>query len=159
MKNEINRIAESTEFNGNKLLNGEGKSDLSFQVGSFAGEENQITFNASDRDVRAGGLGIGGSSVESRDDAADSLADVDQAIESLNGFRAELGAVQNRLHSASRNLGVTVENLASAKSRVADTDVAKETAELMKNNILQSASVSVLAQANSKPASALKLIG
>ena len=76
----------------------------------------------------------------------------------MNGYRANLGAVQNRLNSTSDNLGVSMENLSAANSRIRDTDIAASSAELTKNNILMSASTSVMAQANQQPQLALKLL-
>ena len=76
----------------------------------------------------------------------------------MNGYRANLGAIQNRLISTTENLGVSIENFSAANSRIRDTDVAQSSAELARNNVLQQASISVLAQANMQPGSALKLV-
>jgi flagellin len=155
---EVNRIAESTNFNGAKLLNGETDT-LVFQVGAFSDESNQIEFNAEETNVRADELGIDGLTLTSRDDARDSMPTIDEAINNVNSMRANLGAIQNRLQSTIRSLRITDENLADAKSRVADTDIAAESANLTKNKILQTAGISTLAQANSAPSQALRLIG
>jgi len=157
LKAEVDRIAGSTNFNGTELLSGKGK-DLSFHVGAFAGEENKIHYDTSKTDMRADALGIGGLDVLSKEAAADSLGSVDQAITKLNENRSSLGALQNRLHSTSNSLGVSVENMAEAKSRIADTDIAAETSVLMKNTILQNAGIAVLSQANSQPQAAMKLL-
>jgi flagellin len=90
--------------------------------------------------------------------AQENLEKIDNAINTINGNRANLGALQNRLQSTINNLEVKVENLSAANSRIRDTDVAFESAELTKNNILSASGVSVLAQANSSGQSALKLI-
>lgn len=157
LKSEIDRIAQVTNYNGRKLLNGEG-SELHFQVGTHGGENNRITYQSSEADASTGRLGVSGSSVGSRDDALSSLETVDKAIQTVNGYRAGLGAAQNRLHSAANNLNVQIENLSEARSRVADTDIAEEASRLARASILQNAGIAVLAQANASPNSALKLL-
>jgi len=157
LKSEVDRIAGSTNFNGTQLLSGAGK-DLTFHVGAFAGEENKIHYDTSSTNVKTDALGISGLDVLSKDSAADSLAQVDSAITKLNENRSSLGALQNRLHSTSNSLGVAVENMSEAKSRIADTDIAAETSALMKNSILQNAGIAVLSQANSQPQAAMKLL-
>jgi len=157
MKQEIDRIAQVTNYNGTSLLAGKGDA-LSFQVGTSKGELNHINFDPSKTDLRADALGVSGASVATKDDALDSLANVDEAIRRVNENRSELGAMQNRLHSSSNSLGISMENLSEAKSRIADTDIAEETSVMIKNQILQTAGVSVLAQANSAPNTALKLL-
>jgi len=157
LKGEVDRIAKSTNFNGTFLLSGEGKA-LTFQVGHEAGEMNRIEFDPSKTNVSAGALGIAGVDLSSKDSSLDSMARIDDAINKVNANRSELGALQNRLHSTSNTLGSTIENLAEAKSRIMDTDIAAETSNMAKNNILQQAGIAVLAQANSAPASAMKLL-
>ena len=95
----------------------------------------------------------------SKEGAREALSTLEDAQTKVNGHRANLGAIQNRLISTTDNLGVAVENFSAANSRIRDTDVAQSSAELARNNILQQASVSVLSQANMQPSSALKLIG
>jgi len=157
LKSEVDRIAQATTFNGTQLLNGEGK-ELSFQVGTNAGEHNRINFDTSKSDVRTDSLGIDGIEVLSKDAALESFEKIDQAINRVNENRSNMGAMQNRLHSTSNSLGIATENLSDARSRIADTDIALETSNMIKNNIIQQAGVSVLAQANSAPQSALKLL-
>ena len=108
--------------------------------------------------VSASALGVHGVDLASKDGALSALGNLDDAIKKVNENRSELGAMQNRLHSTSNSLGITVENLADARSRIMDTDIAAETSNLAKNTILQQAGISVLAQANSAPNSALKLL-
>jgi flagellin len=157
LKGEVDRIAKVTNFNGTNLLSGEGKT-LTFQVGHEAGEMNRIEFDPKKTNVTAGALGINGVDLSSKDGALDALGSLDEAIKRVNENRSELGAMQNRLHSTSNSLGISIENLADARSRIMDTDIAAETSTLAKNNILQQAGISVLAQANSAPNSALKLL-
>jgi flagellin len=156
---EVDRISQSTQFNGINLLNGENSNgDLVFQVGANGGEENRISFDANSTDATASTLGISGLDLSDRDSAADSLASVDEAINSINSNRASLGALQNRLTSTSNNLGNMVQTFSAAKSQVLDTDYAQTAAQLTQSNILANAGISVLAQASNSPSQALKLL-
>jgi flagellin len=157
LKEEVDRLAKVTNFNGRALLSGDGDK-ISIQVGARAGETDTIAYDLSRNDVRTSALGISGNEVRSRDNALDSLEKIDEAINKVNEFRSNLGATQNRLHSSSNSVGISIENLSEAKSRIADTDIAEETSKLVRNSILQSAGISVLAQANSAPNAALKLL-
>jgi flagellin len=157
LKQEIDRISKVTTYNGTNLLGGEGHA-LDFQVGTNAGEYNRISFDPSKMDVRTGSLGMGSVNLAKKDDALDSLAHIDDAIKAVNSNRADLGATQNRLQSTSNSLGITMENLSAARSRIADTDMAFETSQMIKNSIIQNAGISVLAQANSAPQASLKLL-
>ncbi|OFZ22795.1 MAG: flagellin [Bdellovibrionales bacterium GWB1_55_8] len=156
---EVDRIANVTSFNGTPLLNGQNsKAELEFQVGTRNDEADRILFNTSENDVRASSLGVEGLDYETIDGARESIDRVDEAINRVSGSRARLGAMQNKLHASVNNLGITKENLSQARSRIADADVAAETSELVRGNILQQAGISVLAQANSAPMAALKLL-
>lgn len=154
---EADRIAKSTRF-GNKELLSNGDEELEFHVGPFAGEENVIRATVS-ADATASTLGFDGVEVGSKDDARDTLEAVDEALVSIGKIRADFGAVQSRLMSTHSNTEIQFENLSAAKSRIADADIAYESAEMASAQILQSAAVNVLAAANSNGASALKLIG
>lgn len=154
---EADRIAKTTRFGDRVLLDGSG-GDMQFHVGPFSGDENVIKYSLSSN-ATASELGIGGLSAESKDDARDMLGTVDDAMQKIGALRANFGAIQSRLNSTVSNLDIQHENLTAARSRINDTDVAKETAEMTSANILQSAAVSVLAQANQFPSVALKLIG
>jgi flagellin len=159
LKNEMQRISEVTEFNGAKLLNGEGDK-LEFQIGINNNDfQDRISY---DRQMTSSGLeslGVDSLTVSNKDGAQTSLASIDSAIEKVSGQRAALGAIQNRLSSTSNNLQVTSENLSAANSRIRDVDYAEATAMNAKMNILNSAGTSVLAQANTQGQNALKLIG
>jgi flagellin len=156
---EVERIATSTTYNEKQLLSGEGDS-MQFQIGIHNVEKNdRINYKPSDQSVRADAIGIEGLTVSTKDSAQNNLEIIDEAINKVNTNRAQLGALQNRLQSTVRNLEIKTENLAAANSRIRDTDVAAETAQLTKANILTSASTSVLAQANNSSSNALKLIG
>lgn len=155
---EIDRIANSTEFNKVPLLNGTG-AVFDIQIGTRNDPlTDRLTFDASSADVNVAALGLNLASVADKISAQNSLAAIDSAIVSVSGIRADFGALQNRLQSTINNLQVSVENLSSANSRVRDADIAKSTAELTKTNILMQAGTSVLAQANKSTTSALTLI-
>lgn len=159
MKVEIDRIANSTNFNGTSLLNGDAKKDvLEFQVGSYNKESDRIGFRVNQFNVKTDEIGVDGVNVRDIDGARESLEIADKALDKVNAYRASLGAMQNRLHSTSNSVGINIESLSAANSRIRDTDVAEESAELVKRNILNQASVAVLAQANQIPAQALRLI-
>lgn len=157
LKGEVDRISKSTNFNGTALLSGEGKA-LTFQVGHEAGEMNRIEFDPTKTNVTAQALGISNVNLATKDGALESMGHLDEAIKRVNENRSELGAIQNRLHSTSNTLGIAVENLSDARSRIMDTDIAVETSNMAKNNILQQAGIAVLAQANAAPSGALKLL-
>lgn len=158
MKKEVDRIAVATEYNGQKLLNGEGKS-LDIQIGTDNDpNKDRFVFDTAKTNVTADKLGVSSISVMTKESAQNNLGMVDTAIKTLTENRAELGALQNRLQSSISTLAISTENLSAAKSRILDVDMASETAELTKNNILTQAGVSVLSQANQNSQLALKLI-
>lgn len=159
LKNEIQRISLSSEFNGRKLLDGtEGL--LEFQIGYRNDPFNdRISFDAGETVSTLESLGLTGEGVTSKEGAQMALSKLDDALLMVNGSRANLGALQNRLTSIIQNLGVTEENFSEANSRIRDVDVAAETAAMAKNQILTQAGISVLAQANQSPNYALKLLG
>ncbi len=158
LKAETDRIAKTTRFGSIQLLDGSGGS-YEFQVDVNNTENDRITFNASEQNATLSSLGVDGLDFSSKDGAREALEVVDTAQRQVNGFRANLGALQSRLVSTTDQIGVSVENLSAANSRIRDTDVANSTAELSRNNILQAASVSILAQANQTPNMAMKLMG
>lgn len=159
LTSEIDRIANSTEFNRVPLLNGTG-AVFDIQIGTRNDPiSDRLTFDASSADVNIAALGLNLASVSDKISAQNSLSAIDQAIISVSGIRADFGALQNRLQSTINNMQVSVENLSAANSRVRDTDVAAETANLTKQSILMQAGVSVLSQANSSTKTALTLIG
>jgi flagellin len=159
LKNEMQRIAETTRFGSIKLLDGSG-DNYDFQVNinndSFA---DRISFDAGQQNVQIAELNVDGFDYSSKDGAREALEVLEEAQVKVNGHRATLGAIQNRLISTVENLSVSVENFSAANSRIRDTDVAESTAALASAQVLQSASIGVLAQANNHTAAALKLIG
>lgn len=159
LKLELERISQVTEFNGKKLLNGEGDK-YDFQVGANNDAfQDRISYDASQVSSKMDSLGLSELDVSTKDGSQSSLESVDAAIEKVSGFRSYLGAIQNRLVSTSNNLQVNVENISAANSRIRDVDYAEATATKAKNDILSAAGTSVLAQANMNGQNALKLIG
>ena len=154
--NEVNRIAQSTEFNGIRLLDG-SSSTVTFQVGiNTAAGIDQL--NVTLAPALSTSLGLASVDVGSNGSTSFAITQIDSAINAVSQLRGRFGSLQNRLQSTIANLGVTAESLSAAESRIRDVDVALETAELTRNNILQQASISILAQANSQPQSALQLL-
>jgi flagellin len=158
LKNEIQRVAQVTEYNGTTLLDGTGGL-LEIQVGIQNNPFNdRISFDSSQANSTLMGLGLMNESISSKTGAQTTLDVIDQAIQQVSGMRANFGALQNRLVSTINNLNVSHENLSAANSRIRDTDVAEESAELAKQNILMQSSTSVLGQANQIQSLALKLL-
>lgn len=159
LKQEIERISSSTEFNGKKLLNGMGDK-FDFQVGINNDDfQDRIKYDAARTNAGMSALGIQELTVGSKEGSQSSLATIDTALQNVSGQRAELGAIQNRLTSTINNLQVSSENLSAANSRIRDTDFAMESAKNTKLNILTNAGTSVLSQANAQGQAALKLLG
>lgn len=153
---EIDRIADTTDFNGIQLLDGSATS-IDIQIGIDAGDTVTITMV----DVTDTGLNLTGASFDltSVTNSSAALATIDAAIDTVTQSRGDFGAIINRLASADRSIQNAIENLSSSESRIRDVDIALETADLTRNTILQQASVSVLSQANVQPQIALSLLG
>lgn len=154
---EVDRIAESTRMGDRFLLNG-SLNELEFQVGTD-GEDRSIIRFRTDADAGASALGISGVDLSSASRSRSALSDIDEALNRVGEMRSNFGALQNRLDSTINNLDVSYESLSAADSRIRDADIAKESANLTRDQILQQASISMLAQANQSKATALKLIG
>jgi flagellin len=155
---EIDRIADATEFNGTQLLSGVG-SIMDFQVGIRNNPEiDRISFDSSKADANSAALGVNLSSVADKASAQNALSAIDTAIMSISAMRADFGALQNRLATTVSNIQNSVENMSAANSRIRDVDVAEETSEMTRNNILLQAGTSVLAQANQTANVALGLL-
>jgi len=158
LKAEIQRIALVTEYNHTRLLDGSGE-DLDIQVGLNNNPMlDRLSYSPAILNSTLAVLGLEGVATSTKLSSQENLKLLDSAIEHINGNRATLGALQNRLQSTIANLNIYRENLENANSRIRDTDVAQESSELTKNSILSQASVSVLAQANQNPQLALKLL-
>jgi flagellin len=159
LKEEIDRISASTEFNGQHLLDG-SMENLEFQIGIHNNPMlDRFQLNPKEISTSLESLGLSEVSTMTKEQARENLSHIDDAISKLNGNRSYIGAMQNRLQSTINNLGVYVENISAANSRIRDTDMAEETSELTKSNILTQATISVLGQANQSPQAVLKLLG
>ena len=158
LKAEIDRIASVTEFNGQKLIDGSLSTGLSFQVGlNNNASTDRITVSVSSAVATALGL-TAGMTLSTSTGAQASLGLIDTAISTVSTRRGDLGAIQNRLYSTINNLAAAHENLSAANSRIRDTDVASESAALMRGQILMQSGIAVLAQANQLPSLALSLL-
>ncbi len=158
LKEEIERISQTTLFNGVPLINGVG-GIFDIQVGVQNDQFNdRISFDSTATNSTLEGLGLTELTVIDKLSAQESLAFVDDALQNVSGMRAGIGAFQSRLQSASSNLMVSEENLSAANSRIRDTDVAAESTALAKSNILMQAATAVLGQANTQQQLALKLL-
>jgi flagellin len=177
MASEITRIANATNFNGVKLLDGSLSGSDTSKIGE-KGQEMKIHFgtgNSSAEDyyyVRIGNatasaLGLGnaatgmkaGSTISTQSAAQNALNAIDIAVMSKDNIRASLGAISNRLSNTVTQLSIQAENLQSAESQISDVNVATEMTNFTRNQILVQAGVAMLAQANSLPQLALKLLG
>jgi len=165
LSEEIDRISTDTTFAGTKLLGTDGVN-FDFQVGADANQTIGFTLDSVKVDDLAAtakatnfASGADGIDITTAANAQLVLGDVDKMLKVVDGKRAELGAVQNRLDSTIRNQSNISENVSAARSRIRDADFATETANMTKQNILQQAASSILAQANQRPQSALQLLG
>src|SRR4051812_1176576 len=159
LKQEVDRIANVTNFNGTPLLNGRA-GIFEIQVGTHNNPIlDRVIYNGERSDATLDALKLGGEAVATKQGAQLSLGVIDDALVQVNSVRADLGALQNRLQSTINNLAISDENLSAANSRIRDTDFAEEVSEMTKNNILMQSGISVLGQANTTNQSTLKLLG
>jgi flagellin len=158
LQNEMERIADSTQFNGLNLSDGSTAS-VDVQVGIFnVAAEDRITVTLQDAQTATLGVDTGTIDLASAGNAQASLTAIDTALDSINDARADYGAAQNRMTSALHNLENYTENLVESESRIRDVDFAMETADLTRNQVFQQAGVAILAQANASPQAALSLL-
>lgn len=151
---EIDRIADTTEFNRFKILDGSNKS-FQFQVGANADQNITVVMKT----MTAAAIDISGISMSTVESANEALSRVDRAVDTVSRQRATFGAVQNRLDHVVSNLAVAAENLQAAESRIRDTNMASEIVNFVRAKILQDSGLAMLMQANLKPESVLKLLG
>jgi flagellin len=157
---EIDRISNGTNFNNVPLLNGTaGSFEVQVGTGNNPTIDRIRLFDHGSADINVTSLGLNLANVQDKLSAQNSLAALDKALDQVTSTRAEFGALQNRLQSVINNIAVSRENLAAANSRIRDADIAEETAELTKNQVLMQSGVSVLTQANSTVKAALGLLG
>jgi len=158
LKSEIQRITQTTKYGTTKLIDGSGDK-FDFQVGigndDFA---DRITYDAAATNASIDNINVGDFDFSTKAGAQQALTVIDEAQTTVNGFRAGLGALQNRLQSTVDNTSIMFENLSAANARIRDTDVAQASAEMARNNVLLQANAAVLAQANQVPNMAMKLI-
>ena len=161
LQDEVNRIGAVNEFNGQKLLDGSASAGLTFQVGAQNTANDRLSMSITRLTTSTLGgstLYIAAASLSTVTNAQNAIGAFDKAIQQLSSARAKVGAVQNRMQVSISNLGMQQENLAAANSRIRDVDVANETANLSKGQILSQAGLAVLAQANQLPQAALSLL-
>ena len=161
LQDEISRVAESTEFNTQKLLNGDfaGNKAKVLQVGAENDEDQTIKIDIAAMDANSLGVDSSKVDVSTKDGAKSAIDAIKEAIDEVSAQRSDLGAVQNRLEHTIKNLDNVVENTTAAESQIRDTDMATEMVNYVKNNILQQAGQSMLAQANQLTQGVLTLLG
>lgn len=163
LSKEIDRISETTEFNGHKLLSSQNsEAPLTLQIG-YNGTENDILslqFGEDSTGINTETLGLKETSIagEDREQIASNLNTIDSSLNIISSARASLGAVQSRLNSTINNISISTENMMSANSRIRDVDFAEETAKLSQSRILTQGDLAILAQANQKPEMAISLL-
>lgn len=158
LKQEMQRIAKTTRWGDQILLDGSAR-DFAFQVDVGNDESfDRITFSAKDQNSTIDNLGVDRFDYSTREGAREALGLVEKAQRQVNGYRANLGAMQSRMQTTVDQLGIVIENFSAANSRIRDTDMAQSTAELARNSVLQNASVGILAQANNQTSGALRLL-
>ena len=158
LSQELGRIAESTEFNGTKLLDGPATA-LNFQVGAAGNTTSAITVDLSEANVSTVAAAVSVLTVDTHANAQFAISSIDEQISSVSTARAELGAYQNRFDHTIKNLNVAVENLSASESRIRDTDMAQEMMNFTRSQILSQAGTAMLAQANQVPQGVLRLLG
>ncbi len=158
LESEVERIAQVTEFNGIQLGNG-ATSVLNVQVGVMDTSNDRLAITLGD--LRSTTLGVDSGSIDmsTAAGAQAAITTLDTALDTLNGYRSDYGATQNRLDSSLTNMETYAENLASAQSQIRDADFAWETAQLSKHQVMQQAGTSILAQANQVTQAATTLLG
>lgn len=159
LNDELDGIAERTQFNGKKLLDGNYSANL--QIGANKGQQHTIAINSGTKDAKAGydSTALTVKTIVADGTSFDTdIALVDAAISKVSAARSNLGANQNRLEHTINNLGTASENLTAAESRIRDVDMAKEMMEQTKNSILSQAAQAMLAQANQQPQGVLQLL-
>jgi flagellin len=158
LKSEINRIANSANWNSVPLLDG-STPVFDIQIGSNATENDVISYDASQNVATLEGLGLAELDYSTKEGALAAIGALDDATNSVSGMRANIGALQNRLQSTLETLSVSEENIAAANSRIRDTDIAQTSSEMARNSVMLQAGTATLAQANQASMLAIKLIG
>jgi flagellin len=158
---EIDRVSAVVEYNGIQLLDGtagsQGNGDMTFQVGTrnSANDRIEITLNTQSSEK----LGVSAQTISTQSGSQSAITEIDLALESLSTDRAQLGSTINELNHAVDGLAATIENYGNSISQIRDTDMAQESSDFSKANVLQQAGVSMLSQANQSPNLVLRLLG
>lgn len=158
LKSEIERIAQSANWNSVPLLDG-STPVFDIQIGSQATENDVISYDASQNVATLEGLGLFDLDYSTKEGALAGIGALDYATQLVSGMRANIGALQNRLQSTIETLSVSEENIAAANSRIRDTDIAQTSSEMARNQVMLQAGTATLAQANQASMLAIKLIG
>jgi flagellin len=153
---EFDRIAETTRYGNKKLIAGDNQ-EYEFHLGAGGSPEDVVSYKL-DADTRASTVGVSGMGVSSQGEARDCLQGLDEALMSVAKTRAGFGAIQSRLQIAGSNLDIQHENVMAAHSRIADADVAYESAQMVAGQVQQDFGIAVLQQANQNPQRALRLL-
>ena len=154
---ELTRIAETTEFNSKKIMNGDyaqGTNELFFQIG--AGKDEAVLLNVAD--LRSTALGVNGIDVTTQAGAEDAISRFDAAVNAVSLERAKLGAIQNRLEANVSVVSISSENLTASESRIRDADMAREMMDFARLNILSQSGMAMIAQSNALPQGVLQLL-
>jgi len=157
LSNEINSIANSTQYGNSFLINGSVFGAITFQVGATNDSNDQIglTFNS----ATATALGVNALNISSNSGAQAAMTTLDTALTSINAFMGDVGSSQNQLQYTINNLTTSIQNYTASTSTIEDVDMAAEVSNMTKNQILQQSAMAMLAQANAQPQSILKLLG
>ncbi len=158
LTDEIDRIKDSTKFNGANLINGDIDAKK-IQIGADQDSSNDQTLEITIDSMGASDLTVDGLDVSDNSGAGDAITAIDEAIQTVSNMRASIGAWQNRLENNISNLTAAAENITSAESRIRDVDMAEEMSKFTRNQVLNQAGVAMLAQANQTPQAILKLLG
>ena len=157
LSSEIQRVAETTKFNGTGLIDG-STAEVAFQVGWEAAGADKITVTLGDLAASAAGLNLTAQSIQTATAASDAIGILDTGLGTINTNRANWGAIQNRLESTISNLQNVSENTSAARSRIQDADFARESANLARTQVLQQAGMSMLSQSNQQSQNVLSLL-
>ena len=158
LQSEISRVSNVTSFNGLNLLNGSLSGGTTLQIGAGNTADDKLTVTIGNASAATLSVDSSSAAVSTQAAAQASLAAIDSAINQVSTMQGSLGSIQNRLQDAINNLQVAVENTTAANSRIVDVDVASETANLSRSQVLEQAGISVLSTANQLPQLALKLL-
>jgi len=156
LSNEINSIANSTQYGNSFLINGSVSGAITFQVGETNDASNQIglTFNS----ATSTSLGVNTLNISSNSGAQAAMTAIDTALTSINAFMGDVGGSQNQLQYTINNLTTSIQNYTASASTIEDVDMAAEVSNMTKHQILQQSAMAMLAQANSQPQAILKLL-